>query len=69
MPPIRTEGSSDRLYLSLLSSPEDHKRPNTGSYSYDEKALGKGVWIVIVDTGFNWEQFPEVSLRPGAAGS
>lgn len=61
MATIRTEDASDRLHLSLLSSPKDHDNPNTGVYTYDEKALGQDTWIVIINTGFNWEQFPEVS--------
>ncbi|ROW08717.1 hypothetical protein VPNG_06415 [Cytospora leucostoma] len=61
---IRTEDASDRLYLSLLSSPENHKNPNTGRYSYDENAQGQGTWIVIIDSGFDWERFPEEFGKP-----
>ncbi|KKY30397.1 hypothetical protein UCDDA912_g09666 [Diaporthe ampelina] len=64
MAAIRTEDASDRLHLSLLSSPEDQDNPNTGVYSYREAALGQGTWIVIMNTGFNWEQFPEEFGRP-----
>ena len=58
---IRNEDSLDRLYLSLLSSPKDCSNPNTGVYSYNMEAQGKGVWITLIDTGFDWERFPEVS--------
>lgn len=61
MATIHTEDASDRLHLSLLSSPKDHNNPNTGVYSYREEAQGQGCWIVIINTGYNWEQFPEVS--------
>lgn len=60
---IHTEDASDRLHLSLLSSPMDHDNPNTGVYSYVEEAQGQGSWIVIINTGYNLEQFPEVSKR------
>lgn len=63
MATIRTEDAQDRLHLSLLSSPKDHDNPNTGEYTYNEEALGQGTWIVIINTGYNWEQFPEVSPR------
>lgn len=59
---IHTEDASDRLHLSLLSSPKDHDNPNTGVYSYCEEAQGQGTWMVIINTGYNLEQFPEVSL-------
>lgn len=58
---IHTEDASDRLHLSLLSSPKDHDNPNTGVYSYFEEAQGQGSWIVIINTGYNLEQFPQVS--------
>ncbi|KAI7783696.1 hypothetical protein LA080_011405 [Diaporthe eres] len=61
---IQTEDASDRLHLSLLSSPQDHDNPNTGLYSYNEAAQGQGTWIVIMNTGYNWEQFPEEFGRP-----
>lgn len=61
MATIRTEDASDRLHLSLLSSPKDHDNPNNGVYSYREDAQGQGSWIVIINTGYNLEQFPEVS--------
>lgn len=61
MSTIRTENASDRLHLSLLSSPKDYDNPNTGDYSCKEDAQGEGTWIVIINTGYNWEQFPEVS--------
>jgi hypothetical protein len=61
MATIRTEDASDRLHLSLLSSPKNYDNPNTGVYSYKEDAQGEGTWIVIINTGYNWEQFPEVS--------
>lgn len=61
MATIRTEDASDRLHLSLLSSPKDHDNPNTGVYTYREEAQGQGCWIIIINTGYNWEQFPEVS--------
>lgn len=67
MASIQTEDASDRLHLSLLSSPQDHDNPNTGLYSYNEAAQGQGTWIVIMNTGYNWEQFPEVSPRGAAA--
>lgn len=61
MATIHTEDASDRLHLSLLSSPKDHDNPNTGVYSYREEAQGQGSWIVTINTGCNWQQFPEVS--------
>lgn len=61
MATIHTEDASDHLHLSLLSSPKDHDTPNTGAYSYHEEAQGQGCWVVIINTGYNWEQFPEVS--------
>lgn len=61
MATIYTEDASDRLHLSLLSSPKDHDNPNTGVYSYREEAQGQGSWIVMINTGCNWEKFPEVS--------
>lgn len=63
MATIQTEDASDRLHLSLLSSPKDHDNPNNGVYSYREGALGEGTWIVIINTGYNWEQFPKVSQK------
>lgn len=60
-PAIQTEDASDRLYLSLLSSPENHDKPNTGTYSYNPDAQGQGTWLVMIDTGYDWERFPEVS--------
>ncbi|POS73943.1 hypothetical protein DHEL01_v207663 [Diaporthe helianthi] len=65
MASIRTEDASDRLHLSLLSSPKDHDNPNTGVYTYNEEALGQGTWIVMINTGYNWEQFPQEFGRPG----
>lgn len=62
-PEIQTEDTPDRLYLSLLSSPEDHENPNAGSFSYNPDAQGQGTWLVIIDTGYDWERFPEVSRR------
>lgn len=61
MATIHTEGAEDRLHLSLLSSPKDYDNPNTGLYAYREEAQGKGCWIVLINTGYNCEQFPEVS--------
>ncbi|KAK7736164.1 hypothetical protein SLS53_007192 [Cytospora paraplurivora] len=63
-PNVRTEDASERLYLSLLSSPENHNNPNTGRYSYNESAQGQGTWLVIIDTGFDWERFPEEFGKP-----
>lgn len=65
MATIHTEDASDRLHLSLLSSPKDHDTPNAGVYSYHEEAQGQGCWVVIINTGYNWEQFPEVSQNLG----
>lgn len=62
---MRTEDASERLHLSLSNEARDYDNPNSGRYTFDERALGKGTWIVIINTGFNWEQFPEVS--PSAA--
>lgn len=67
MATIRTEDASDRLHLSLLSSPKDNDNPNTGTYTYHEEAQGQGIWIVIINTGYNWEQFPEVSPQESEA--
>jgi hypothetical protein len=67
MATVQTEDASDRLHLSLLSSPQDHNNPNTGVYSYREAAQGQGTWIVIINTGYNWELFPEVSPKGSAA--
>ncbi|KAK2599795.1 hypothetical protein N8I77_011520 [Diaporthe amygdali] len=64
MSAIQTEDASDRLHLSLLSSAKDHDNPNTRLYSYREEAQGQGTWIVIINTGYNWEQFPEEFGRP-----
>jgi hypothetical protein len=60
-PAISREDASDRLYLSLLSSPEDHDKPNTGTYSFNPEAQGQGTWLVIIDTGYDWQRYPEVS--------
>ncbi|KUI72205.1 hypothetical protein VM1G_07647 [Cytospora mali] len=64
MAPIQTEDASDSLYLGLLSSPEDYNTPNTGKYSYNPDAQGQGTWLVIIDTGYDWERFPEEFGRP-----
>lgn len=58
---MKTENASERLHLSLVNLPRDYENPNPGEYTFDERALGKGTWVVIINTGFNWEQFPEVS--------
>ncbi|KAL1865327.1 hypothetical protein Daus18300_007217 [Diaporthe australafricana] len=65
MATIRTEDASDRLHLSLLSSPKDYNNANTGTYTYLEEAQGQGTWIVIINTGYNWELFPEEFGTPG----
>ncbi|ROV91004.1 hypothetical protein VSDG_07720 [Cytospora chrysosperma] len=64
-PVIHSEDASDRLYLSLLSSPEDHDKPNTGTYSFNPDAQGQGTWLVMIDTGYDWQRFPEEFGTPG----
>lgn len=58
---IKTEDASARLHLSLVNLPRNYANANPGKYTYDERALGKGTWIVTINTGYNWERFPEVS--------
>lgn len=60
---MRTEDTTDRLHLSLLNRQKDVCEPNTGSYTFDERALGKGSWVCIINTGYDWEKFPSVSTR------
>lgn len=57
---MKTEDASKRLHLSLVNSVKDYDNPNPGTYTYNEQALGKGTWVVIINSGYNWEQFPEV---------
>ncbi|KAJ4394016.1 hypothetical protein N0V93_003233 [Gnomoniopsis smithogilvyi] len=61
---MKTENASERLHLSLIDLARNYENPNSGEYTFDERALGKGTWVVIINTGFNWEQFPEEFGRP-----
>lgn len=66
---MRTEDASVRLHLSLVNLVRNYENPNSGVYTFDERALGKGTWIVIIDTGVNWEQFPEVITASNSLGN
>lgn len=57
---MKSEDASGHLHLSLVNSKKDHDEPNPGVYTFDERAQGKGTWVVIINTGYNWEQVPEV---------
>lgn len=58
---MRTEDASERMHLSLVDSSIDYSDPNPGAYTFDERALGKGSWVVVINSGYNWKQFPEVN--------
>lgn len=58
---MRTEDASERLHLSLIDLNRNYVNQNPGVYTFDERALGKGTWVVIINTGLNWQQFPEVN--------
>lgn len=57
---MRTEDASERLHLSLIDLARNYANPNPGVYTFDDRALGKGTWVVLINTGLNWQQFPEV---------
>lgn len=59
---MKTEDTTDRLHLSLINRMQDFANPNPGSYEFDERAMGKGTTVCIINTGYNWEQFPDVSI-------
>lgn len=60
---MRTEDASERLHLSLVNLHKNYDNPNPGQYTFDKRALGSGAWVVIINTGYNWEQLPEVSCE------
>lgn len=57
---MKSEDATERMHLSLVDSSVDYSNPNPGVYTFDERALGKGSWVVIINSGYNWKQFPEV---------
>lgn len=56
-----TEITLDRLHLSLVNWYKDYARPNPGIYTFDKRAQGKGTWVCTINTGYNWELFPNVN--------
>lgn len=66
---LKTEDTTDRPHLSLVNLQKDFNRPNPGTFTFDERALGKGSWVCIINTGYNWEQFPEVSTPAPSSSS
>lgn len=65
---LKTEDASENLHLSLVNSVKDNDNPNPGLYTFDERAQGKGSWVVVINSGYNWEQVPEVRLTGQDAG-
>ncbi|KAK0636784.1 peptidase S8/S53 domain-containing protein [Bombardia bombarda] len=45
-------------YLSLISAPKNHEKPGQGDSYRCHPSKGKGIWIVIPDTGFQLNRYP-----------